>query len=296
VSYPALNEQELLLRDRLRAHVAMLGGVIGERHIYRPAALDRTRDYVREQLVSLGYAVHAQEYLVSGQRVGNVIAEHIGGSLRNEIIVVGAHYDSVPGCPAANDNGSGVAAMLELARALRDGQLSRTVRFAGFVNEEPPFFQGEQMGSLVYARACREQNDNIVGMLSLETIGCYSDEKGSQSYPLPVQLLFPAIGNFIAFVSDLSSRSFLKQVVKAFEAGSRFSQQHAALPRAIPGIGWSDHWSFWQAGYPALMVTDTAPYRYPHYHRPTDTPDKLHYDHMTRVVWGLVGAVQSLAQ
>ena len=152
------------------------------------------------------------------------------------------------------------------------------------------------MGSLVYARQARKQGDKVVAMLALETIGCYSDVAKSQKYPAPFSLFFPDTGNFIGFVSDLGSRTLLRDVVGTFRETTRFPSEGIAAPGWIQGIGWSDHWSFWQAGYPALMVTDTAPFRYPHYHEPTDTPEKLDFERMARVVAGVGRVVEKLVR
>ncbi|MCI0362486.1 MAG: M28 family peptidase, partial [Phycisphaerales bacterium] len=196
----------------------------------------------------------------------------------------------------ANDNGSGVAATLALARAFAESKPDRTLRFVLFANEEPPYFQTENMGSLVYAKRCRERGENTVAMLSLETIGYYSDAPGSQTYPIkPIGWVYPTTGNFIGFVGNYNSRKLVRQAIKSFRAHAQFPSEGGALPGWIPGVGWSDHWAFWQAGYPAIMLTDTAPFRYPHYHSIHDTPDKLDYDRMARVVDGLRPVVADLA-
>jgi Zn-dependent M28 family amino/carboxypeptidase len=215
----------------------------------------------------------------------------VGGTSRAaEIVVVGAHYDSVEGTRGANDNGSGVAALLAAARAFaqRSDRPARTLRFVAFANEEPPYFQGSGMGSLVYARACRARGDRVVAMVSLETIGFYTDMPDTQHYPPPLGIAYPSTGNFIGFVGNVASRALVRRAISAFRETTRFPSEGAALPEWMPGVGWSDHWSFWQAGYPAIMVTDTAPFRYPHYHDASDLPDKLSYDRMARVVDGIV--------
>ena len=209
--------------------------------------------------------------------------------------MVGAHYDSVAGAVGANDNGSGVAAALELARLLREAKPARTLCFVLFVNEEPPFDTTEAMGSRVYARRARERGENIVAMFSLETIGYYSDRPGSQRYPFPLGFFYPATGNFIAFVSNLGSRRLLHQAIAAFRRRAEFPSEAVAAPAFIPGVDWSDHRSFWEKGYPALMVTDTAPYRYPHYHTAQDTPDKVDYERAARMVTGLHHMLRELA-
>jgi Zn-dependent M28 family amino/carboxypeptidase len=292
---PATADQQQLAA-RLKAHVTTLATDIGDRNVYRPQALQQSIDFLTKTMRDLGYDVRSQPFEARGVTVQNLEAELKGGDRADEILVVGAHYDSVRGCPAANDNGSGVAAVLEIARALKDAKSSRTIRFAFFVNEEPPFFQGEEMGSVVYAKACRARNEKIVGMLSLETIGYYSDAKGSQKYPAPFDQYFPDEGNFIAFVGNEASAEFVREFVGAFRAHAQFPSEGAAVPGHIMGIGFSDHWSFWQQDYPALMVTDTAMFRYSHYHRDTDTPDKIDYDRTARVVEGVTAAVKELAR
>jgi Zn-dependent M28 family amino/carboxypeptidase len=188
-----------------------------------------------------------------------------------------------------------VAALLELARLFSRHSPERTVRLAAFVNEEPPFFQTDEMGSRVFARAARERGDNIVAFLALETIGCYSDEPDSQSYPPPFGQMYPDRGNFIAFVGNTASRSLVRRCVGSFRSHTAFPSEGIAAPGAVAGVGWSDHWAFWQEGYPGVMVTDTAPFRYAYYHDAYDTPDKIDYDRTARVVAGLHRVVADLA-
>ena len=173
--------------------------------------------------------------------------------------------------------------------------MARTVRLVAFVNEEPPFCHTDLMGSRVYARRCRARDENVVAMLSLETIGFYVDEPGSQKYPFPFSLFYPDTGNFVGFVGNLGSRSLTRRSIRAFRESTDFPSEGLAAPGWIPGIGWSDHWSFWQEGYPGVMITDTAPFRYPHYHTPQDTPDRIDYDRFARVVMGVSGVVEALA-
>lgn len=281
---------------QLRAHVRMLAETIGERNLWRHGALERAADYIFGNLAANGYAPRRQTYEISRLPVSNIDAA-LAGALRSaEILVVGAHYDTVNDCPGANDNATGVAAMLELARRFAGHPRPRTIRFAAFVNEEPPFFKTGQMGSLVYARAARERREQVIGMLSLETMGYYSESPGSQRYPAPVAMLYPDVGNFIGFVSNIRSARLLLKARRAFKCRTRFPLQSAALPDVIPGVGWSDQWAFWQAGYPAMMVTDTAPFRYPWYHTADDTPDKIDYDKLAHVVDGLEAVVDALAR
>jgi Zn-dependent M28 family amino/carboxypeptidase len=280
----------------IRQHVEMLAGTIGERNLWRYTALQRAAEYIEAQLAASGLTPRRHTYEVSRVPVSNIDATITGTTNAEEVVVVGAHYDTITGCAGANDNGSGVAAVLELARRFAGRAQARTIRFVGFVNEEPPFFQTAQMGSLVYANAARVRRERIVGMLSLETMGYFSDERGSQKYPGPVGALYPDVGNFIGFVSNLGSARLLMKARRAFRKRTTFPLQSASIPEAIPGVGWSDHWSFWQSGYPALMVTDTAPFRYPWYHTAEDTPEKLDYEKLTAVVDGIEAVVEALAR
>ena len=292
-----LTAEQTVLRDRLKAHVEHLAGEIGVRNVGRPTALEKAAVFVEAAFQEAGYEVERQLFQVEGVMVCNLIAERRGtGTDAEEIVVIGAHYDSIPGSPAANDNASGVAGVLEIARLLRQSTPKCTLRFVVFVNEEPPFFQTDNMGSLRYARRCRERGEKIVAMLSLETIGYYDDERRSQRYPFPLSKFYPDTGNFVAFVGNLGSRSLTRRVVGSFRRHAKFPSEGAAIPGWIRGVGWSDHWSFWKAKYNAVMITDTAPFRYPYYHSSLDTPDKIDYGRMARVVDGLTDVVTELSK
>ena len=288
-------ETSAILESRLREHVTSLAGGIGIRHDDRPRALERAVDYIDAQMQPLG-SVRRSSFEYDGQRFVNLDVTRPGTSHRDEILVIGAHYDTARETPGANDNASGVAAMLELAgHELRERSTARTLRFVAFANEEPPHFKKKHMGSLVYARRCREQSENIVAMISLETLGYYSDEPGSQRYPWPLASYYPSTGNFVAFIGNLGSRALVRRTIDSFRSRSDFPSEGGAFPSLLPGVGWSDHWSFWKAGYPAVMVTDTAPFRYPHYHTPEDTPSKLDYRSLARIVDGLSRVLHDLA-
>ena len=282
--------------DELRRHVETLAGTIGERNVWTYAALNRAAEYIEQQFAGSGYRTSRQTYDVSRLPVSNIEASLIGTRVPDEIVVLGAHYDTVGGCPGANDNGTGIAALLELARRFASRPRARTIRFVAFVNEEPPFFQTPQMGSHVYAAAAQARADRITAMLSLETMGYYSTERGSQQYPEPLRAKYPDVGDFIVLVGNMESEALLLESRVAFEAVTTFPVQALAGPAELPGVGWSDHWSFWQAGYPALMVTDTAPFRYPWYHTAHDTPDKIDYKRFAAVVDGLEAVAIALSE
>ena len=283
------------LADRLEMHVRMLAETIGERNVYRPRALADAAAYIEQQWHDMGYKAIQQNYNVRGVHCSNLEVTRPGKRHPAEILLIGAHYDTVMGSPGANDNGSGVAAMLEIARHIASTEIDRTVRFVAFVNEEAPFFFSRQMGSRVYARAARKRCDNIRFMVSLETIGYYSECPGSQQYPPLFKYFYPEKGNFIAFVSNFRSRPILRRFASTFRQCSQVPSEYVATFSWIPGVAWSDHLSFWLSGYRALMITDTAFYRYPHYHAPTDTPDELNYSVMAEVVEGLSRTMVSLA-
>ena len=291
---PPLSAAETALSASLKRDVAELAGRIGDRNTDRPEALREAAAYLESQLAPAA-AVSRQTFTAGGVSCDNLEIELRGGSEPGEIVIVGAHYDSVPGCAGANDNASGVAGLLALARSLAKTSPARTLRFVAFTNEEPPHFQTPEMGSRVYAARCRQRGERVAGMLSLETIGCYSDEKGSQHYPPPFGLFYPSEGNFIAFVGNLSSRDLVRRCIRVFREKAAFPSEGGALPSITPGVGWSDHESFWREGYAALMVTDTAPFRYPHYHTAGDTPDKVDTDRAARVVGGLEHVLRDLA-
>jgi hypothetical protein len=292
---PVLRPEQASTADQLRTDVQALAGRIGERNVAHPDQLAAAEDFLAASLAKAGYKTDWQTFDVKGVKCSNLIAELKGTSRPDEVIIVGAHYDAVANCPAADDNASGCAAVLSLARTFAAQPQERTVRFVLFVNEEPPYFWSNDMGSLVYARSCKQRGDQVVGMLSLETIGYYSEKAGSQDYPPPMSLAYPNRGDFIGFVGMGESEAFIKRCVGAFRASVDFPSEGAVMPSLVPRVGASDHWSFWKQGYPALMVTDTAPYRNPNYHKPTDTPEKLDYERMARVVTGLEGVVRAIA-
>lgn len=289
-------QRDEALAHRLRIHVERLAGDIGERNLFVPHALERAALYIEGEWKNMDYAVDRIEYDISEIRCANLAAERKGGARQSEILLLGAHYDSVTGSPGANDNASGVAALLEISRLFRAVAPELTVRFVAFVNEEPPFFLTSLQGSMVYAQAARRRGDNICLMVSLETIGCYSHAPGSQSYPPLFRFFYPDRGNFIGIVSDFGSRIAMRRLAEEFRAQSDFPLQTIATFRLIPGVSWSDHQSFWRHGYRAVMITDTAPYRYQHYHAPSDTPDKLNYAELGRATLGLFKALEVLAR
>jgi len=285
--------QEMI--ENLKRHTKVLSQDIGERNFLQYQNLERASNYIKQEFKSYGYSPEEQIYYLKGKPYRNIIATKKGEVLSGEIIIVCAHYDSVIGSPGADDNASGVAGLLELSRALSKDNLNKTLKFIAFTNEEPPLFMTKDMGSFRYAESAKRRGDNILGVVCLESIGYYSDKKGSQSYPFALSLFYPDKGNFIALASNLPSRRLLKRIVREFKEASRFPLEYLVAPAFFaPAISFSDHWSFWKFGYKAVMVTDTAFYRNASYHTLADTYEKLDYASMSEVVTGLSGVIKTL--
>lgn len=282
----ATTDQEAI-QSRLRGHVHYLAGEVGERNAFRYQNLERSRRYIEKALSETGYEVTRDLYRVNGRDYYNVVARKAGTRSSEKILVVGAHYDTAEGTPGADDNASGVAVLLELARLAYRSPSRMSLRFVAFTLEEPPYFRSAYMGSRVHARKAKERKDGLVGMVSLEMVGYYSDRRGSQGFPLPLMHWFyPAQGNFIAVAGNFRSRHLVRKVAGALLAEGQIPVEAVALP-LVPGVGLSDNWSFWKEGYPALMVTDTAFFRNPHYHQLSDLPHTLNYERMAALVVNL---------
>jgi len=301
----------------------MLATEIGERHCYRPDALEAAASWIERQFQHSGFTPRRLPVNVpagppfdcGAMTVWNIEAEKIGTTRRHEVLVIGAHYDSKvatehwtgrgpplpnqPGTPGANDNGSGVAALLALARHFANVPTERTIRFVAFANEELPFYHTDAMGSRVYARQCKAAtNETFIGMIALETLGCYSEQPRRKRwwFRLAGPLGLPARPDYVAFLSDRRSRSFTRASADIFRQHSPVTVRTLALPRMGQLVSWSDDASFWEQGIPAFAVTDTAFLRHEHYHALTDTPDKLDYGPMADVVWGLGWVIQDIAE
>lgn len=294
---PELTAGEKVLAENLSSHIITLAGQIGERNAMRYENLQRSAKYIEEQFLANGFEVKSVPYQISGNPFRNIEAEIRGYGESPEVIVFGAHYDSLSGTVGANDNASGVAALLELARMCKSEEYQKTIRFVAFVNEEPPYFKTPQMGSLVYAQQARERGEKIAGMISLETVGYYTDEPSSQKFPLPwLRYFYPRQGNFVAFVGSYKHAALLKKSLGAFRENAVLPSEGLLAPEWLLGVDWSDHWSFWKVGYPAMMVTDTALFRYPYYHTVHDTPEKINYPALSRLTAELKTVVTALGR
>ena len=279
----------------LKKHVQMLSDEIGDRNIDKYESLLKAQEYIREFFSKLPLEVELQKYAVTKIEVNNIIATKKGSSESDEIIVVGAHYDSCY-TPGADDNASGVAGLLEIAETLSKEQTQRTIKFIAFVNEEPPFFKTEDMGSIIYARDAKKRGEKIKLAVILEMLGYFTDKPFSQKYPPFLGPFYPNRGNFVAVVGNFSSRHFVKGFINDFKSATSLPIESLSIAGIIPGADLSDHWSFWKTGYPAIMVTDTAFFRNWNYHRHTDRYDTLDYEKMAHVVEGVKASLRKLAQ
>jgi Zn-dependent M28 family amino/carboxypeptidase len=285
---PALTASDRALAASLKRHVV---AVASEPHNldYYPA-LEAAATYIERTLRETGYEPSLQIYEVRGRPVRNieVVFEPANATRETPTIILGAHYDSPDDSPGANDNGTGVAAALEVARSLF-GFTPRThrLRLVFWVNEEAPYGHTPDMGSWQHAKRLSDAGERVTGMFALETLGYFSDEPGTQKFPQPFGLVYPDTGNFVAFVGLPGSRSFLRKSLAAFREETAFPSIGGVAPGFLEGIANSDHWAYHQFGFPALMITDTAPFRNPYYHQLDDTPDNVDYESLARITAGI---------
>jgi Zn-dependent M28 family amino/carboxypeptidase len=282
--------------ERLRQHLQMLTVTIGERSIYRPDNLERARAYIESFYQDLGLAVENQPYAYENLTVGNVITQIDSGDAPSRRYLLGAHYDSVIGTVGADDNAAAIAVQLETARRLKEiagtRKLNAAVKFVSFVLEEPPAFATRHMGSKVYARKARSEGESFDGMICLEMVGYFCDEPGCQRYPFPLMFMnYPKAGNFIGIVGNSRSKELTRSLEGAFRSNPALPVVTLTVPLngwVLPSVRLSDHSAFWDEGYRAVMVTDSAFFRNPHYHLPSDTMNTLDFRRMAELVESLL--------
>lgn len=293
---PPLDDADRACALRLEGHVRAVASK--PHNIAHPHALEAAARYIEAMLLSLGLNPIAHPYEVDGQMVRNieVIIEPTTSGGSAQTFVIGAHYDAPDDCPGANDNGTGVAALLELAQHLRSHRPAKhRLRLVFFVNEEHPYGQTVDMGSYRHAKQLRANGESVAGMWALETLGYFPDRAGTQRFPFPFGLLFPDRGNFVAFIGMPRARQLAKRSVAAFRATTKFPAIGGVAPAFIEGIDLSDHWAYDQFHFPALMITDTAPFRNPFYHQVFDTPDTVDYASLARITGGLERTIRIMA-
>lgn len=278
---------------RLEAHVRVLAEDFVPRDENHPENLDRAAAYIGREFEKAGGAVEEQVFEIRGIPYRNVIARF--GPDTKERIVVGAHYDAAGPYPGADDNASGVAGLIELAFLLGKDPLPLQAELVAYTLEEPPYFASPAMGSAIHAASLKSQGVKVRAMIGLEMIGYFTDEPGSQELPVPfLKLFYPSTGNFIAVVGKLGQGSLVRRIKKAMKRAAPLPVESINAPTSLPGVDLSDHRNYWAAGYPAVMITDTAFFRNPNYHMPSDTPETLDYRRMAMVVEGVYGAVKAL--
>lgn len=280
---------------QLYTHVEHLSVTIGSRSVFEYDKIEATKRYIVSCLKTFGYIPTLQNYDYEGKTFSNIIVSMPGVKYPDETVIIGAHYDTVYGTPGADDNASAVAVLLEVCRALKSISPGRTLKLIFFFLEEPPVFRTEHMGSYVYAKEAKARNENIKAMICLEMVGYYSDKKDGQTFPLPLMsMMFSTTPNFIAVVGNLKSRNLVDKVKNSLLKVSPIPVETLTSVSFVPGVDLSDHRSFWEMGYPAVMITDTAFYRNPNYHTENDTIDTLDFNTMADLLKGLLQAAKDL--
>jgi len=279
---------------RLRSHVRMLSEVLVPRDCDHPANLARAAAYISREFEKAGGRVRRQVYRADEDEYRNVIAQF--GPEGKQRMVVGAHYDAYGEMPAADDNASGVAVLIELAHLLGKAPPQKCVELVAYALEEPPYFSTRQMGSAIHAAESERQGVAVSVMLSIESVGYFSDARGSQRFPFPISLCCPRRGNFIAIVGRTQDSMILRRVKKAMIAGTTLPVRSLSVPSFFPGVDESDQASYWKRGYPGLMITDTDYFRNRNYHTDRDTANTLDYRRMAMVVQGVYAVVQEIAR
>lgn len=295
---PRPDDDRRAIEDALRRHVDRLAGLIGPRSVAHPGSLDAAIGYITQQWEAADWDVAREEYEARNHPAANLVVERAGTRQPDRIVLLGAHYDTVDGSPGADDNASAVAVLLEVSRLLAAHDGRRTARYVAFAFEEAPYFNLGAMGSQHHARMARGRDERIDAMLCLEMVGYFTDEPGSQrlppGIPRPLRRLFPKRGDFLAAVGNPASWRLCWSFRRGFKRGSQMPLFSVVLPESIDEIRRSDNSSFWDQGYPALMLTDTSFLRNANYHQPTDTPDTLDYARMVDVTLGVAAAMRHL--
>jgi Zn-dependent M28 family amino/carboxypeptidase len=289
----AIAPDEVATSKRVKKIVSVLSEDIGRRNYEDYENLEKSAAYIIALFEEMDYTVEIMSYEVNEQVFKNITAFQSDIDSSKETIIIGAHYDSCFN-PGADDNASGVAGVIELARLLKEKELKYNLKFVAFANEEPPFFHSKTMGSFVYANEVRNSDEKIKGAVILEMIGYFSEKPFSQKYLPLLGPFFPNKGNFVAIVGNFDSKGLVKSLYSDFKLSERFPVERIVSPDSVPGINFSDHWSFWKVGIPAVMVTDTAYLRNNHYHKQSDLPNTLDFNKMAKVIHGLKYAIMSL--
>ncbi len=284
------------IRKELESDIYYMSVRLGPRNTFSYEQLQKCAEWIKKRWESQGYAVKSHKFSIQGKDYENLEIEIKGQKSPTEIVIVSAQYDTLPDSPGANNNASGVAVLLQLSNLLKNSSPDRTIRLINFVNEEDPFFGTKWMGSLRYAEDSYRKHENIKIMISLDSIGIYKDEPGSQKLPFPFSEFYPDRGNFLAFIGNIPSRNYLKKVTTGFKKGSSLLIGAGVAPEWVKGVTWSDHSSFWKFDYPGVQITDTGAYRSASHTTKEDTMEKINFDALSRVVAGMYCATIELAR
>ncbi len=279
--------------DRLKKHVDMISEQLSPRSHAHTENLNKIAAYISGEFKSSNAIIHQQNFVVNDKEYKNVIAEY--GPASAQVIIIGAHYDAEGNNPGADDNASGIAGLLELGQLLSKTRVGSRVMLVAYSLEEPPYFGTDSMGSAIHAKTLREKGVSVKLMICLEMIGYFTEEKGTQGFPMPLMRVFyPSVGNFVAVVDQVFS-NHAQQLKKTMSNVISLPVYSINAPTTIPGVDFSDHRNYWKYGYPAIMVTDTAFYRNTAYHSPNDKADRLDYGKMSQVVEGIYSYVKQIA-
>lgn len=290
---PKIENSTKVDSEKLRIHVEKISNEFYPRSQANLVNLNKTADYIKSEFEKSGGKVSEQNYRVEGREFRNIIS--LFGNEMNERIIIGAHYDSCGDTVGADDNASGVAGLIELANLLGKEDLPIQTELIAYTLEEPPFFATTGMGSHVHAKSLKENEVKVRLMISLEMIGYFSDEPNSQEFPVSIlKLLYPTKGNFISIVGNFTNILTVRNIKSAMQSTSDLLVYSTNVPTLIPGVDFSDHRNYWIFGYEAIMITDTAFYRNKNYHTTADTPEKLDYVRMAKVVEGVYKYIKTL--
>lgn len=279
--------------DSLKKRVETLVNTYKNRYHKDTASLNACSEYIYSGFKQAVPNVFFQEYEVNGWKYRNVIARI--GDPSKPVVVIGAHYDVCDSLPGADDNASGVAGILEAAVQLKDYKGEYCLELVAYTLEEPPYFGTQAMGSYIHAENLNWEKRDVAGMVSVEMIGYFSDEEGSQGYPYGIMRWFYGDkGDYILLTKKMFNGNFTRHFSRGFRKSGHIRTKKIGAPKSLTGIDFSDHRNYWLLGYDALMLTDTSFYRNHNYHRASDTPDTLDYKRMAKVVDALVAAIQAL--
>lgn len=270
----------------IKAHLKALTKTKGFRTYNNLSQLNQTADYIQSVFSRYTDKIEIQKFTADGNPYKNIIASF--GTANVQRIIIGAHYDVCGQQQGADDNASGITGLLELARMLKGQTLKYRIDLVAFTLEEPPYFRTQQMGSYVHAKSLADAGAKVYGMISLEMIGYFSDDKNSQTYPVEsMAAVYGTTGDYITLVKKPDAGTFVEKFCNAFTSTKIIKAKIFSGPPSLPGIDFSDHMNYWKFSFSAMMITDTSFYRNKNYHTPSDTLETLDRRRMAYVIDGI---------